>query len=61
MDAPAQQPAQQAQKLTSLEVSSIIATAAIGVVLAFAAWFSYHNQWLFVLAFSVGGMGLSMK
>ena len=57
MNAPAQQPTQPAQNLTRLEVLSIIVTAAIGVVLAFAAWFSYRNHWLLVLAFSVGGMG----
>jgi hypothetical protein len=46
-----------AQNLTSRELFSIIATGVIGVVLAFVAWFSYHYQWLFVLAFSVGGIG----
>jgi hypothetical protein len=54
---PAQQPAQQAQKLTPRERSSIVATVIIGVALAFTAWFSYHKQWLLVMAFSVGGLG----
>ena len=54
---PEQPPAQQAQTLTDLERISIITTAVLGVVLAFAAWFSYRNQWLLVLAFSVGGLG----
>ena len=57
MVAPAQPPAQQAQTLTRLEVLSIIATAVLGVILALAAWFSYRNQWVLGLAFSVGGLG----
>ena len=51
------EPAQQPQKLTRLEAYSIIATAAIGIVLAVTAWFSYHNKQLLILAFSVGGIG----
>jgi hypothetical protein len=57
MAEPAQQPAQQAQQPSRLELYSIIATVAIGAVLCLAAWFSYRSQWLFVLAFSVGGLG----
>jgi len=36
---------------------SIAATVAIGVAFAIAAWFSYQKQSLFILAFSVGGLG----
>jgi hypothetical protein len=57
MAEPAQQPAQQAQQPSRLELYSIIATVAIGAVLCLAAWFSYRSQWLLVLAFSVGGLG----
>ena len=36
---------------------SITVTVAIGVVLAIVAYFSYEKQSLFILAFSVGGLG----
>lgn len=57
MVTPEEPPARPAQTLTRLERISIIATAVLGVILAFAAWLSYRNQWLLVLAFSVGGLG----
>ena len=44
-------------KLSSFQFWSIVVTVLIGVLLAFAAWLSYRNQYLFVLAFSVGGLG----
>jgi hypothetical protein len=46
-----------AQPLTSFQKYSIIVTVVLGVVLAIVAWLSYRNQWLLVLAFSVGGLG----
>lgn len=47
----------EAEKLSSFQLRSIVVTVLIGVLLAFAAWLSYRNQYLFVLAFSVGGLG----
>ena len=45
------------QNLTPHELSSIVVTIIIGVVLAVIAWFSCHKQWLLIMAFSVGGLG----
>jgi hypothetical protein len=50
------EPDQQEQKLIP-DWISIAVTVSIGLVLAIAAWFSYQNQSLFILAFSVGGLG----
>jgi hypothetical protein len=36
---------------------SIVITVSIGLILAIAAWFSYQKQSLFILAFSLGGIG----
>ena len=36
---------------------SIAITVLIGLALAIAAWYSYQKQSLFILAFSIGGLG----
>jgi hypothetical protein len=36
---------------------SIVITVSIGLILAIAAWFSYQKQSLFIMAFSLGGIG----
>lgn len=50
------EPAQQGKKSIP-DWLSIVITVSIGLILAIAAWFSYQKQMLFILAFSLGGIG----
>src|SRR5882672_10012722 len=43
--------------LSPVEFASMLTTFGMVIVLTILAWFSSHNQWVLMLAISVGGLG----